>query len=162
MLRPGFVPPKPIQKLRDLTRYRAALVAEGSAEKNRVEKLLEDAQIKLSVVATDGFAISGRAMMAALIAGQRDPTTLAQMVRTRMRAKIPQLEEALVGHFKDHHAFLLAQRSTSMCGRPCSQCGFPFAGFRRLERGALSDECAGRRRYDAPDARVHAGERLYR
>ena len=90
-----------------------------------------------------------RAMMAALIAGQRDPTTLAQMVRTRMRAKIPQLEEALVGRFKDHHAFLLTQRSTSMCGRPCSHCGFPVAGFRRLERGALSDECAGSRRYDA-------------
>jgi len=109
MLRPSFVPPKPIQKLCDLTRYRAALVAAASAEKNRVEKLLEDAQIKLSVVATDSFAISGRAMMAALIAGQRDPTTLAQMARTRMRAKIPQLEEAFVGHFKDHHAFLLSQ-----------------------------------------------------
>jgi transposase len=109
MLRPSFVPPKPIRKLRDLTRYRAALVAQSSAEKNRVEKLLEDAQIKLSVVATDIFGVSGRAMMAALIAGQRDPTTLAQMARTRMRTKIPQLQEAFVGHFEDHHAFLLSQ-----------------------------------------------------
>ena len=109
MLRPSFVPPKPIRKLRDLARYRAALVAQANAEKNRVEKLLEDAQIKLSVVATDIFGVSGRAMMAALIAGQRDPTTLAQMARTRMRAKIPQLEEAFVGHFEDHHAFLLSQ-----------------------------------------------------
>jgi transposase len=73
MLRPSFVPPKPIRRLRDLTRYRSSLVAAVGAEKNRVEKLLEDAQIKLSVVATDSFGISGRAMMAALIAGQRDP-----------------------------------------------------------------------------------------
>jgi transposase len=83
------------------------LVAEQGAEKNRVEKLLEDAQIKLSVVASDIFGVSGRAMMAALIAGERDPKVLAQMARTRMRAKIPQLGEAFVGHFEDHHAFLL-------------------------------------------------------
>jgi transposase len=85
------------------------LVSEVGAEKNRVEKLLEDAQIKLSVVATDIFGVSGRAMMAALIAGQRDPKTLAQMARTRLRAKIPQLEEAFIGHFEDHHAFLLGR-----------------------------------------------------
>jgi transposase len=109
MLRPSFVPPKPIRRLRDLTRYRIALVAEVGAEKNRVEKLLEDAQIKLSVVASDIFGVSGRAMMAALIAGQRDPKVLAQMARARMRAKIPQLQEAFVGHFDDHHAFLLAR-----------------------------------------------------
>ena len=109
MLRPSFVPPKPIRRLRDLTRYRSALVAEMSAEKNRVEKLLEDAQIKLSVVASDIFGVSGRAMMAALVAGQRDPEALAQLARTRMRAKIPQLQEAFVGHFDDHHAFLLAR-----------------------------------------------------
>ena len=108
MLRPSFVPPKPIRRLRDLTRYRIALVAEVGAEKNRVEKLLEDAQIKLSVVASDIFGVSGRAMMAALIAGQRDPKVLAQMARARMRARIPQLEEAFVGHFEDHHAFLLS------------------------------------------------------
>ena len=109
MLRPSFVPPRPIRRLRDLTRYRVALVSEVGAEKNRVEKLLEDAQIKLSVVATDIFGVSGRAMMAALIAGQRDPKTLAQMARTRLRAKIPQLEEAFIGHFEDHHAFLLGR-----------------------------------------------------
>jgi len=90
MLRPSFVPPKPIRRLRDLTRYRFSLVANASAEKNRVEKLLEDAQIKLSVIATDIFGVSGRAMMAALIAGQRDPKVLAQMARARMRVKIPQ------------------------------------------------------------------------
>ena len=70
-------------------------------------KLLEDAQIKLSVVASDIFGVSGREMMAALLAGQRDPKVLAQLARARMRAKIPLLEEAFVGHFTNHHAFLL-------------------------------------------------------
>ena len=109
MLRPSFVPPSPLRLLRDLTRYRAALVSDQAGEKNRVEKLLEDAQVKLSVVATDIFGVSGRAMMAALIAGERDPQVLAQMARTAMRRKIPALEEAFVGRFSDHHAFLLAR-----------------------------------------------------
>ena len=108
MLRPSFVPPPEIRRLRDLTRYRADLVAARTAEKNRVEKLLEDAQIKLSVVAADSFGVSGRAMMAALIAGERDPKVLAQLARGRLRAKLGVLEEALTGHFSDHHAFLLA------------------------------------------------------
>ena len=107
MLRPSFVPPAEIRRLRDLTRYRVDLVTARTAEKNRVEKLLEDAQIKLSVVASDIFGVSGREMMAALLAGERDPKALAQLARTRMRAKIPLLEEAFVGHFTDHHAFLL-------------------------------------------------------
>lgn len=107
MLRPSFVPPAEIRLLRDLTRYRADLVDVRTAEKNRVEKLLEDAQIKLSVVASDIFGVSGREMMAALLAGERDPKALAQLARTRMRAKIGLLEEAFVGHFTDHHAFLL-------------------------------------------------------
>jgi transposase len=107
MIRPSFVPPPEIRLLRDLTRYRADLVNVRTAEKNRVEKLLEDAQIKLSVVASDIFGVSGREMLAALLAGERDPKALAQRARTRMRAKIPMLEEAFVGHFTDHHAFLL-------------------------------------------------------
>ena len=109
MIRASFVPPKPIRRLRDLTRYRAALVADCTGEKNRVEKLLEDAQIKLSVVASDIFGVSGRDMMAALIAGERNPQVLAQMARSRMRVKIPQLEEAFVGYFSDHHGFLLTK-----------------------------------------------------
>jgi transposase len=108
MLRPSFVPPPPIRRLRDLTRYRADLVATRTAEKNRAEKLLEDAQIKLSVVASDIVGVCGRAMMAALIAGERDPKVLARLARTRMRAKLGLLEEAFVGHFTDHHGFLLA------------------------------------------------------
>jgi transposase len=113
MLRPSFVPPAPIRRLRDLTRYRADLVAVRTAEKQRVEKLLEDAQIKLSVVASDIFGVSGRAMLAALIQGERDPRRLAELARTRLRAKRGQLQEAFTGQFTDHHGFLLA----TMLGR---------------------------------------------
>jgi transposase len=109
MLRPSFVPPHPIRQLRDLTRYRIDLVGERGAEKNRVEKLLEDAGIKLSVVASDIFGVSGRAMMAALIGGERDPKVLAQLARSRMRTKIAQLEEAFTGRFDEHHRFLLTR-----------------------------------------------------
>jgi transposase len=109
MLRPSFIPPVPIRRLRDLTRYRIGLVSDQTREKNRVEKLLEDSQIKLSVVASDIFGVSGRQMLEALIAGERNPQVLAQMARTRMRTKIPQLEEAFVGHFTDHHTFLLTK-----------------------------------------------------
>ncbi len=107
MIRASFVPPLPIRRLRDLTRYRVALIADRTREKNRVEKLLEDAQIKLSVVASDVFGVSGRAMMDALLAGQRDPRVLAQLARGSMRGKISGLEQAFVGSFTDHHAFLL-------------------------------------------------------
>jgi transposase len=109
MLRPSFVPPTPSRRLRDLTRYRIDLVGVRTAEKNRVEKLLEDACIKLSVVASDIFGVSGRAMMAALIAGERDPKVLAQLARSRMRTKISRLEDAFNGHFDAHHAFLLTR-----------------------------------------------------
>jgi transposase len=109
MIRPSFVPPPPIRRLRDVTRYRADLVRARTAEKNRVEKLLEDAQIKLSVVASDIFGKSGRDMMGALSAGERNPKALAQLARSSMRRKISVLEEAFTGHFTDHHAFLLAK-----------------------------------------------------
>ena len=109
MLRPSFVPPEPIRMLRDLTRYRVDLIGARTAEKQRVEKLLEDAQIKVSVVASDIFGVSGRAMMTALIAGERDPETLAEMARGRMRKKSTQLREAFIGRFNEHHAFLLTK-----------------------------------------------------
>ena len=102
MLRPSFVPPPQIRRLRDLTRYRADLVRGRTAEKQRAEKLLEDAQIKLSVVATDIFGVSGRDMMAALVAGERNPKVLAQLARRTLRKKIILLEEAFTGHFTDH------------------------------------------------------------
>lgn len=97
MIRPSFVPPAPIRALRDLTRYGVDLVAAAGAERNRAEKLLEDAQIKLSVVVSDLFGISGRAMMRALIDGQRDPRVLAQLARASLRRKISLLEEAFTG-----------------------------------------------------------------
>jgi len=109
MLRPSFVPPPQFRTLRDLTRYRADLVAARTAEKQRAEKLLEDACIKVSVVVSDLFGASGRDMMAALVAGERNPKVLAQLARRRMRSKITVLEEAFTGHFTDHHAFLLAR-----------------------------------------------------
>ena len=109
MLRPSFVPPEPIRRLRDLTRYRVDLVAERGREKNRVEKLLEDAGIKVSVVASDIFGVSGQAIMAAMIAGERDPMILAGMARTAMRKKIPELRQAFEGRFSEHHAFLLSR-----------------------------------------------------
>ena len=108
MLRASFVPPPQMRELRDLTRYRVDLIGTRTAEKQRVEKLLEDALIKVSVVVSDVFGVSGRAMMAALIAGERDPKTLAQLARGSMRSKTARLEEAFTGRFGDHHAFLLS------------------------------------------------------
>jgi len=107
MCSPSLVHPKPIRQLRDLVRYRRSLIRERTREKQRVEKLLEDAQIKLSSVISDIFGVSGREMLAALVAGQRSPKVLAQMAQGRMRSKTAVLEEALTGHFEDHHGFLL-------------------------------------------------------
>ena len=107
MLRPSFVPPPWQRQLRDLCRYRRTLIQERTREKQRAEKLLEDAQIKLSSVISDIFGVSGREMLEALIAGQRDPYALAQMARGSMRGKISVLQEALTGHFRDHHGYLL-------------------------------------------------------
>ena len=109
MIRPSFVPPPEFRRLRDLTRYRADLVAARTAEKNRVEKLLGDAQIKLSAVVSDIFGVCGRDMLAALVAGERDPKALARLARRSMRQKILVLEEAFTGYFTDHHAFLLGR-----------------------------------------------------
>jgi transposase len=109
MLRPSFVPPPAIRQLRDLTRYRVDLLAARTAEKQRVEKLLEDALIKLTAVVTDPFGVSGRAIMAALIAGERNPAVLADLARGTLRSKTARLTEALTGRFTDHHAFLLTQ-----------------------------------------------------
>jgi len=107
MLRPSFIPPRPQRQLRDLTRYRRTLTHERTREKQRAEKLLEDAQIKLSSVISDIFGASGRAMLAALITGQRNPHDLARLARGSMRAKTSALQEALTGHFTEHHAFML-------------------------------------------------------
>jgi transposase len=106
MLRRSFVPPVEIRRLRDYTRLRIDLVEERSRHVQRLEKLLEDALIKLSTVATDIMGVSGRAMIDALIAGERDPRVLAELARGRMRVKRPALVEALTGRFDAHHAEL--------------------------------------------------------
>ena len=108
LLRASFVPPKPIRELRDLTRYRKSLVWERAREANRLQKLLEDANIKLSDVASDVLGASGRAMLAALCGGNNDPAALAELARGKLRAKLPALETALQGRFSSHHALLLS------------------------------------------------------
>ena len=106
LVRGSFVPPEPIRQLRDLTRTRTTIVRERGREIQRMEKLLEDAGIKLSSVASDINGVSGRAMLEALIDGQRDPAVLANLAKRRLRIKIPELTEALTGRFGEHHAFL--------------------------------------------------------
>ena len=107
MLRASFVPPKPVRRLRDLTRLRKTLTEDRSRYRQRIEKILEDAQIKVSVVATDLFGVSGRSMIDALVAGERCPQALAELARGRMRVKIPTLVQALTGRFEEHHGFLI-------------------------------------------------------
>src|SRR5262249_3847974 len=107
-LRPSFIPGRAGRQLRDLTRYRRILTQERTREKQRAEKLLEDAQVKLSSVISDIFGVSGRDMLAALIARERDPQAPADRARQRMRARPGVLRQALTGHFPAHHAFLLA------------------------------------------------------
>jgi transposase len=106
LLRPSFVPPPEIRQLRDYTRLRVDLTRERSRHAQRLEKLLEDALIKLSTVATDIMGVSGRAMIEALIGGQRDPEVLASLARGRMKVKHAALVQALTGRFDDHHGEL--------------------------------------------------------
>jgi transposase len=106
MVRASFVPPPPVRELRDLTRYRKTLIDERAREIQRLEKVLQDAGLKLSSVASKVLGRSTRQMIEALIAGERDPAILADMARSRLRAKIPQLEQALVGRFGSHHRVL--------------------------------------------------------
>jgi transposase len=108
MCRPSLVHPKPLRRLRDVTRYRRSLVRLQTREKQRLEKILEDAQIKLGSIIRDVHGVSGRQMLEAMIAGGRDPHVLADLAHGRMRVKIPQLRQAFTGHFEDHHAFICA------------------------------------------------------
>jgi transposase len=107
LLTPSFVPPAEIRELRDLTRQRAQLIHERATVVNRVHKVLEDANIKLASVATDVLGQSGRAMIAALIAGETDPDPLAELARGSLRKKRPELRRALEGRVTEHHRFLL-------------------------------------------------------
>lgn len=107
LIRASFVPPAPIRGLRMLTRLRQSLVAERTRERNRINAMLEDAGIKLGVVASDIFGVSGQLIMDALVAGERDPQALAELACGRLRAKNAALVEALTGRFTVHHAFVL-------------------------------------------------------
>ncbi len=109
LLRSSFVPGRPQRELRDLTRHRAQLQGEHTCAANRIHKLLEDANLKLGVVASDILGVSGREILDRLVAGEEDAAKLAQSARRRMRSKIPQLELALQGKFGDHHRFMLKQ-----------------------------------------------------
>ena len=107
LLRGSFVPPAGIRELRDLTRYRKRLIQTHTAECQRIHKTLEDASIRLGSVASDVLGVSGRAMLRALLDGERDPKVLAELARGRLRNKLPALREALRGRFSAHHALLV-------------------------------------------------------
>jgi len=107
LLRSSFVPPKPIRELRDLMRYRRKLTESQAAERNRLLKVLETANIKLANVATDVFGMSGRLMLRALIAAKATPQEMAELAKGLLRKKIPELQLALEGKLEEHHRFLL-------------------------------------------------------
>ena len=107
LLKASFIPPKPIRELRELTRYRKSLVEERAREINRLQKVLETANIKLASVATDVLGKSGRDMLEAILGGQNDPEILAELARGRLRAKLPDLRHALDGRVQPHHRLLL-------------------------------------------------------
>jgi transposase len=109
LLRASFVPPTPIRELRDVTRYRASLAQEINRIANRIQKVLEDANIKLASVATDTLGASGRAMLEAMVGGEEDSERLAEMAQGKLRNKIPELQEALQGRVSGHHRFLLRE-----------------------------------------------------
>ena len=110
LLHASFIPDRPQRELRELTRYRTSLVDERATEVNRLQKVLEGANIKLASVATDILGKSGRDILEALVAGTTDETALAQLARGRLRDKLPQLEQALAGQFGAHQRFLIAQQ----------------------------------------------------
>lgn len=109
LVRPSFVPPPEIRDLRNLTRYRKAQIEERTREAQRLDKVLQDAGIKLSSVASDLMGVSGQAMLRALVAGERDPAALAELARGSLRKKLPALAEALRGRFRAHHALLVRE-----------------------------------------------------
>ena len=109
LVRASFVPPPEIRELRDLTRFRKTRIEERTREAQRLDKILQDAGVKLSSVASDVLGRSGRDMLDALVAGSRDPQVLADLAQGRLRAKLPQLQAALEGRFSAHHALLVGE-----------------------------------------------------
>ena len=109
LLQPSFIPARPQREFRELTRHLSQLVAEKARVANRLQQVLEDANIKLASVATDIWGASGRDMLRSLIAGERHPEKLADLARRQLRSKIPELRRALEGKVTEHHRFLLGQ-----------------------------------------------------
>lgn len=143
LLRSSFVPDRPQRELRDLTRHRAQLTDEHTRVANRIHKVLEDANIKLGSVATDILGKSGREMLRALIAGERDTGNLAEMSKGRMRSKIPQLRLALEGRLTEHHTFMLTRLMHHLDELECEieafndrirQCMLPFVDESTMAR----------------------------
>jgi len=109
LIRGSFIPPEPIRELRDLTRYRTSLTRQKASEVNRLQKILEDANIKLASVATDVTGVSARSILHELLRGEMDAESMAQLARGRMRKKIPELQRALEGFLKPHHRLIISQ-----------------------------------------------------
>ena len=109
LLRGSFVPPVEIRELREVTRYRRQLTEERARETQRLQKVLEDANVKLSSVASDVLGMTGRMILDALCAGERDPEVLAEMARSRLRSKIDDLRQCVPGRFNDHHAGMVTE-----------------------------------------------------
>lgn len=143
LLRSSFIPPQPFRELRELTRYRKTLIRERASEANRIQKVLESANIKVSSVATDVLGASCRAMLKALVAGERNAEVLADMARGTLRNKREELERALIGRFTDHHGFLIRQilshveeldRHIADCDAHVEECMRPFEADLTLAR----------------------------
>ena len=143
LLRGSFVPKRELREFRDLTRFRAQLVSEQTRLANRIHKVLEDANIKLGAVASDILGKSGRAMLRALIRGERQPHKLADLAEGRLRAKIPELKLAMEGHFTEHHRFLVEhllghldelERRVDEISERIAKCLRPLLDDARLQR----------------------------
>lgn len=143
LLRSSFVPPRAQRELRDLTRQRAQWVAERTRAANRIHKTLEDANIKLGAVASDILGKSARAMLEALVAGERDPAKLAALAQGALRRKIPALIQALQGHWREHHTFMLRrlldhvqhlEGQIDAFSQRIEACLLPFVDAAQLER----------------------------
>jgi transposase len=112
LLRASFVPDRPQRELREITRYRTSLVREGTAERNRIQKTLEGAGIKLGDVASDIFGASGTRILEALVGGTTEPALLADLAKGQLRTKIPQLERAVTGQFRPHQRFFCSRSNS--------------------------------------------------
>jgi len=152
LLKASFVPSRPLRELRDLTRQRVQLVNEHTATANRLQKVLEDANVKLSSVATDVLGVSGRDMIRALIAGEEDPARIADLARRRLRNKLPELTAALEGTVDDHHRWLLQMYYEHLTHLEEMIARFEARIDEMLQEPALNAACSGGDVLPFPDA----------